>query len=156
LQVKTTSVAGASPGECSTPSVSGSEKVGASVPTADVGRIGNGGDPAVAPMVDATGQRRRLVARVLDVDAVDANGRRTDEAVSRGALVGVDVPDLDRLGVEPELLHRLAQLRERLGMRRAALPEQQLHPWLRHLQAAYAVPPRGRPCPEHLFVRSPL
>src|SRR3954452_24545626 len=106
---------------------------------AHVGRIRNGGDPAVAAMVDAAGQGRWLVARVLDVGAVDADRRRADEALAVGQAVGVDLAHEDLVGIEPELGHRRAQLLERLRVRRAAVPEQQLDLWLRHLPEA-----RGR------------
>ena len=42
----------------------------------------------------------------------------------------------DLVGVEPELGHRRAQLVERLRVRRAAVPEQQLDLWLRHATEA--------------------
>ena len=55
-----------------------------------------------------------------------------DEALAIGALLGVDLAHEDLVGVEPELGHRRAQLLEGLRVRRAAVPEQQLDPWLRH------------------------
>src|SRR3954447_21337250 len=75
----------------------------------------------------------RLVARVLDVGAVDADRGRADEALAIGQAVGIDLAHEDLVGIEPELGHRRAQLLECLRVRRAAIPEQQLDLWLRHL-----------------------
>src|SRR3954465_11118594 len=97
---------------------------------AHVGRVRNGRDTAVAAMVDAAGQGRWLVARVPDAGAVDADRGAAPGRLAGGQAVGIALAHEDLVGIEPELGHRPTQLLERLGVRRAAVPEQQLDLWL--------------------------
>src|SRR6478672_2663303 len=88
-------------------------------------------------MVDAARQSDRLLARWLNVDAVDTDRRRPDEALQRGLGLRLDLTDNDCARVERNARHRLAQLGKRLRMRGTAVPEQKLdtHPFrLGHVQ----------------------
>src|SRR5258708_1986757 len=108
LQVNTTTVAGAPPGSCIAPSVSGRASVGARSPiavisfppagrglgakrVADVEGVRCRGDSAVAATVHAARQPHRLLAGWLNVHAVDADRRRPDEALPRRLGLRLDL-----------------------------------------------------------------
>src|ERR1017187_2808051 len=91
-----------------------------------VGRVRCRRYPAVAAMVDAACQSDWLLTRWLNIDAVDADRRRPDEAFQRCLGLRLELTDNDRARVERNVHHRLAQLGKRLGMRGTAFPEQKL------------------------------
>jgi hypothetical protein len=126
------------------PSVSGRSKGGAAAPMAIVvmgcswssrsrgprgRRPGPGwGDAAVAQAVDAAREPDRLVAPgggSTSAPSTRIVGDPTNARSSARASVSTSRTD-DGVGVEADGGHRGAQVRERLRMRRAAVPEQQL------------------------------
>src|SRR6478672_4654440 len=81
-----------------------------------VGRVRCRRYAAVAAMVDTARQSDRLLAGWLNIDAVDTNSRRPDEALERCLGLRLDLADNDRARVELNVHHRLVQLGKRLGM----------------------------------------
>src|SRR5271167_2802842 len=89
-------------------------------------------------MVDAARQSDRLLAGWLNIDAVDTDSRRPDEALQLCLGLRLDLTDKDRARVQSNIRHRLAQLGKRRGMGGTAGPEQNFdtHPFrLGHLQS---------------------
>src|SRR6266545_2684175 len=77
---------------------------------AQVGRVGQGRNAAVATTVDPASEPGwLLIRRRLQIGAFDPDRRRADEPLARGSGVRVDLANRDRPGVKAGLGHLLAQ-----------------------------------------------
>src|SRR5438477_6156507 len=94
---------------------------------ADVLRVGCRREAPVAAPVYAAREPRGLVWLRLYFRAVEADRRRADEPLARRVALRLDLAHDHRPRVDALLGEDLAQLRERLLVRRAASPEQELH-----------------------------
>jgi hypothetical protein len=76
--------------------------------------------------VQTAGDRCRLIRRSERVDAVDQDGRRTDEAAAFGGRLGVDHRGGEFDEAETDLIKRLAEQRRHGSLVKAVRHDQQL------------------------------